>query len=75
MTDKEYIEKKRRAMKEEFTTDMHAELLDGIISQFDLHIMDAYSQIRRGAKKSMALKANGLTEEEYDTNIDRVLSE
>mgnify|MGYP000226320006 FL=1 len=75
MTDKEYIEKKRKEMKEEFTTDMHAELLDGEISSFDLHVMAAYAQMCKGISKSEALKNNRLTEQEYDSNIKRVLSE
>lgn len=75
MTDKEFIEKKRREMKEELTTEMHAELLDGEISRFDLCVMGVFAQIRRGVAKNVALKRYGISEEEYDANIKRVLSE
>lgn len=75
MTDKEFIEKKRHEMKEELTTEMHAELLEGEISRFDLCVMGVFAQISRGVDKKIALKRYGISEEEYNSNIKRVLSE
>ena len=40
----------------------------------DTKVMGAFGAIRRGATKEEALKKYGLTEKEYDDNIDRVLN-
>lgn len=59
---------------DELTTKMHAEFLGDEISEFDLRVMDVRGQISRGFDKAKALKENGLTEKEYDDNIERVLT-
>lgn len=61
-------------MKEELTTRMHFEFLGEEISEFDLSIMSVYGAIQRGLTKEEALKSNGVTEEDYDANVERVLS-
>lgn len=61
-------------MAEELTTAMHEEFIGDEISHNDLKIMGAYGAIRNGASKVKALRKYGLTEGEYDANIDRVLS-
>lgn len=40
----------------------------------DTKVMGVFGAIRRGATKEEALKKYGLTEKEYDDNIDRVLN-
>lgn len=41
----------------------------------DTKVMGVFGAIRRGATNEEALKKYGLTEKEYDDNIDRVLNE
>lgn len=53
---------------------MHFEFLGEEISEFDLSIMSVYGAIQRGLTKEEALKSNGVTEEDYDANVERVLS-
>lgn len=62
-------------MAEELTTKMHQELLGDEISDFDFRIMAVYGSIRRGVDKSKSLREYNLTEIEYNTNIERVLSQ
>lgn len=40
----------------------------------DTKVMGVFGAIRHGATKEEALKKYGLTEKEYDDNIDRVLN-
>ena len=40
----------------------------------DTKVMGVFGAMRRGATKEEALKKYGLTEKEYDDNIDRVLN-
>ena len=61
-------------MKEEFTTEMHAELIGKEISNFDLKVMGGYGAVARGVAIEEALKRFELTFEQYEKNIDRVLS-
>ena len=63
-------------MKEELTTDMQYEFMeiDGV-SRKDFHIFAASGAISRGVPKKDALAQYGLTEREYDDNIERVLSD
>ena len=61
-------------MKEELTTLMHSEFMEGEMSRFDLMILSVFGAIRRGISKKEALKQHNITEDEYDTNIDRVLN-
>ena len=41
----------------------------------DTKVMGVFGAMRRGATKEEALTKYGLTEKEYDDNIDRVLNE
>lgn len=61
------------AMKEELTTAMHEEFIGDEISHFDMQVMGVYGAMNRGLQKKAALSRYGLTEEEYDDNITRVL--
>jgi uncharacterized protein YkwD len=61
------------ANKEELTTAMHAEFMEGEISAKDMKIMGVYGAIGAGSSKSDALKKYGISEKEYNENIKRVL--
>ena len=61
-------------MKEELTTLMHAEFMEGEMSRFDLIVLSVFGAIRRGIPKKEALKQHNISEEEYDANIDKVLN-
>lgn len=61
-------------MAEELTTEMHYEFLEDMgVSKRDYFIYGASGAIARGVPKAEALTRYGLTEAEYDANIDRVL--
>ena len=60
-------------MKEEFTTAMHEELIGTEMSHFDLMVFAAAGAMDRGLSKAQALEKYGLTEQEFDDNIERVL--
>lgn len=60
-------------MKEELTTLMHSEFFDDPQERLDILIMGAFSRIRKGEPKLDVLGKLGLTEEEYDNNLKRVL--
>ena len=60
--------------QDELTTDMHSELLGDEIPKLDLYVMGVYGAMRRGASLEEALEKYGLTREEYEANVDRVLS-
>ena len=62
------------AHKEELTTEMHFDLIGKDIPKFDLYIMGVYGAISRGVSIEDALKKYGLTREQYESNIERVLS-
>ncbi|MEE6186349.1 MULTISPECIES: hypothetical protein [Chitinophagaceae] len=53
---------------------MHSELLGHEINNLDLRVMAVYGAVSRGEKFENALKAYDLTEEQYNDNINRVLS-
>lgn len=53
--------------------DLHADMLG--LSNRDIRILSAYSRILQGTSKNDALSLYGITKEEYDRNIERVLSE
>lgn len=53
---------------------MHQELIGGEIADLDLRVMAVFGAIRRGEDKQESLRKYNLTEAEYDSNIDRVLS-
>lgn len=60
--------------EEEFTTEMHSELLEGEIPYFDLKVMGVYGAVARGVSLADALKRYKMTHEQYEQNIGRVLS-
>lgn len=62
------------AKQEELTTDMHYEFIGMEISKFDLHIMGVYGAVSRGMPLEEALEKYELTQEQYEANIERVLS-
>ena len=51
--------------------DLHGDMLD--IPEFDLRVMAAYGDIKRGISRRNALKKFNLTEKEYTENLHRVL--
>lgn len=62
----------RRA--DELTTEMHAEMMEDEIPYEDMMILGVLGAMNRGITKEEALRRYGITEEEYDNNIDRVLN-
>ncbi len=61
----------QKGYHDELTTLMHAEFMEGEISELQLRCLAAWAQMERGGKsKDEALLANGLTEKEYDENIE-----
>ena len=44
------------------------------VGVYDTKVMGVFGAMRRGATKEEALEKYGLTEKEYDDNIDRVLN-
>lgn len=60
---------------DELTTEMHYEFLKGDVSHFDLMVYAASGAISGGISKEKACKRYGITVEEYETNIKRVLSD
>lgn len=61
-------------MEDEFTTKMHAELLGDEIPYKDLLICSVYGATKRGISLDDALKIHGISKEEYEQNIERVLN-
>lgn len=62
------------AHKEELTTEMHSEFLGKEIPQSDLKVMGVYGAVARGVSLDDALERYGLTREQYEQNVERVLS-
>jgi hypothetical protein len=62
-------------MKDELTTDMQFEFMEGEVSKFDFYIFSISGAIARGISKEEACKQHGISVEEYDANIDRVLND
>lgn len=60
-------------MAEELTTAMHCEFIGDEIDSSDLEVMAVYGAMKRGLTKQEALAQYQMTEEFYDSNIDRVL--
>ena len=58
-------------MKDEFTTKMHADMLGW--SQEDTRLIEIWTDIRAGEKKSDVCKKYGISEEYYDENIEAAL--
>ena len=53
---------------------MHSEFLGKEIPKLDLTVMGVYGAIARGVPIDAALQRYGLTLEQYEQNVDRVLS-
>lgn len=64
---------KSKELKDEFTTEMHADMLSCEMSREDVMVMGVYGAMRRGYTKEEALAKYGLTEEFYDKNVRRVI--
>ena len=62
------------ADKEELTTEMHSEFIGNEIPKLDLRVMGVYGAVARGVSLEVALQKYGLTREQYDANVERVLS-
>lgn len=62
-------------MQEELTTNMHFDFLQGEVSKKDLYIASIYGAIKRGVPKEKACQQHGISVVDYDSNIDRVLSD
>ena len=62
-------------MKDELTTVMHAEFLEGEVSPTDLAVYAVFGAIRRGADKADACRDHGISVEYYDANIEQVLND
>lgn len=59
---------------EELTTAMHSEFMEGEVNRFDMKIMGVYGATNRGVALEDALRQYGLTKNQYEENVDRVLS-
>ena len=65
---------KERLEQDEKVYDEAFELMADEVGVFDTKVMGVFGAMRRGATKEEALEKYGLTEKEYDDNIDRVLN-
>jgi len=59
-------------MKEELTTEMHAELLETEMPRQDLRIWSIFGAIKQGMPKAKACKEHGISVEEYDKAIAKL---
>lgn len=59
-------------MKEELTTEMHAELLESEMPRQELRIWSIFGAIKQGTTKSKACKQHGISVEEYDKTIAKL---
>lgn len=53
---------------------MHSEFLGKEIPKLDISVMGVYGAIARGVSLEDALERYGLTLEQYEQNVERVLS-
>ncbi|MGM9868379.1 MAG: hypothetical protein ACI30R_01960 [Sodaliphilus sp.] len=60
-------------MTDEFTTNMHFELMSEEMSELDFNIMAAYAEIRSGKKEKDVLKKYGISKDTYHKNVRRVI--
>ncbi len=65
--------KRKSKQEDELTTEMHAEFMEGEMTPYEMRVCGVYGAMGRGWSKKEALERYGLTEKEYDDNIDRVL--
>ncbi len=63
-----------KEMKEELTTAMHSELMEGEATQQEMKYLGICGAIKRGFSKEEALRKYGVSEEEYDTKGMEYLS-
>lgn len=59
-------------MKEELTTEMHAELLESEMPRQELRIWSIFGAIKQGMPKAKACKKHGISVEEYDKAIAKL---
>lgn len=64
----------KKPLKEELTTAMHSEFMEGEISQFDMRVMGVYGATVRGVPLADALAKYKMTAAVYLANVDRVLN-
>ena len=60
-------------MKDDLTTEMHWEFLEGKMPREDFLVMAVVGAMNRGASKADALKKYGLLERYFDENVERVM--
>lgn len=61
-------------LKEELTTKMHGELLEGEFTEQQMKYLGICGAINRGVPKAEALRKYGVSEREYDTEGAQFLS-
>jgi len=55
-----------------FTTEMHSELLEDEFTMFEMKILGVKGMMNRGFTMADALEKYGITEKEYNDNCDAV---
>ena len=60
-------------MQDELTTEMHWEFMQGEMTREDFLVMAVRGVMNRGATKAEALKKYSLSEEYFDSNVERVM--
>ena len=60
-------------MQDELTTEMHREFMQGEMTREDFLVMAVRGAMNRGATKAEALKKYSLSEEYFDSNVERVM--
>ena len=60
-------------MQDELTTEMHWEFMQGEMTREDFLVMAVRGAMNRGATKADALKKYSLSEEYFDSNVERVM--
>ena len=60
-------------MQDELTTEMHWELMQGEMTREDFLVMAVRGAMNRGATKAEALKKYDLSEEYFDSDVERVM--
>ncbi len=70
-----FVAKQRYMTKKEdaFQTNSHYSLVGDRISKHDFDILCAFAKIKKGMDKSHVLKSLGISEQDYDQNVERVL--
>lgn len=60
--------------KDAFPTGTHFSLVSDNISEHDFNIMCCFAKMKKGMTKTEALAFYGLSEEDYDANVSKVLA-